>query len=260
MPATAMPKCLVVQHVAPESPWAIGDALGRAGVTVDLCRVFAGDDVPVRCDPYAGVVVMGGPMSATSDDGFPSRRAELTLLRDALDGGVPTLGVCLGAQLVALAAEAPVFPGADGPEIGWAPVTLSASCREDALLAGLPDRLPVLHWHGDTFELPTGAHHLASSARYPNQAFRVGDTAWGLQFHLEVTAPAVAAFLGAFAEEAALAPGGADAVRRDTPGCLAALHTARDLVLRRFAALVAAGPGAAAPDGSRRRFANISDS
>ena len=91
--------CLVVPHVVPEPAWAIGDALSRVGTGVDVRRTFGGDPIPLDASGYAGVVVMGGPMSACSDDGFPSWRAEVALLAEALVCGTPTLGVCLGAQL-----------------------------------------------------------------------------------------------------------------------------------------------------------------
>ena len=173
---------------------------------------------------------------------------------------VPTLGVCLGAQLLALAAGGSVYPGADGPEIGWSYVELSSGRADDALLAGLPERVPVLHWHGDTFDPPPDAEHLAHSDRYPNQAFRLGPVAWGLQFHLEVTLAAVEGFLREFTADAAGAPGGAPSIRRATVPSLETLRPWRDLVFDRFAALVAAGTGAAASDGSRHRFAHISES
>ena len=233
-----MTNCLVVQHVAPESAWAIGDALVRAGIEPDVRRMFAGDALPPDASGHDGVVVMGGPMSAASDDGFATRRAELALLADALGRAVPTLGVCLGAQLLAAAAGATVGPGADGPEIGWAPVDLAPDAVSDRLFAGLPERLTVLHWHGDAFDLPPDAHRLAGSVRYPIQAFRVGAAAWGVQFHVEVTAAAVEGMVRAFSEEAALAAGGAAAIRRTTPEALAALAPWRDLVFDRFTAMV----------------------
>jgi len=249
-----MTKCLVIQHVAAESAWAIGDALDRAGVVLDVRRADAGDPIPTDAADYDGIVVMGGPMSAVSDDGFPSRRAELAVLTDALAIGRPTLGVCLGAQLLALATGATVRLGESGPEIGWAPVELSPHADGDALLNGLPRHIVVLHWHGDTYELPAAAVYLAGSERYRNQAFRVGEAAWGLQFHLEVTAPAVDAFVAAFGDEADGMPGGAAAIRRATPRALDALGPWRELVFDRFARLVAGVEG----DGSRDRFADIS--
>ena len=235
-----MPNCLVVQHVAPESAFAIDEALLAAGVTVDTRRVFDGDDIPPDTAGLDGVVVMGGPMSVNSSKGFPSRDAEVSLLADALRSGIPTLGVCLGAQLLAVAAGGAVAPNAHGPEIGWAPIRLAPACTDDPLLAGLPPTLTVLHWHGESFTVPPGGRLLVSGTSYPNQAFRIGDMAWGVQFHLEVTAEAVEGFLRAFAADTAGVPGGAEAVRGATPAALAALAPARDLVCTRFAGLVAA--------------------
>jgi GMP synthase-like glutamine amidotransferase len=255
-----MTSCLVVQHVAAEPPWAIGAALTRAGVATDVRRPCGGDALPSDASCHDGVVVMGGPMSACSDEGFASRPAEVDLLRDALARGVPTLGVCLGAQLLALAAGARVYRGADGPEVGWSGVDLLAARDDDALFTGFPSRLPVLHWHGDTFDLPPGARHLARDGHYPNQAFRVGQAAWGLQFHLEVTPAAVDGLLDAFPVDAAVAPGGAAAIDEATAPSLDRLIPWRDLAFDRFAALVAAGTGAAAPGGSRHGFVNISES
>jgi GMP synthase-like glutamine amidotransferase len=239
-PPSPMANCLIIQHVAPESAFALEDALVRAGVHVDTRRVFAGDPVPAEVAGWDGLVVMGGPVSAASDEGFPSRPTELALLADALRAGVPTLGVCLGAQLLALAGGGPVYSGERGPEIGWSPVSLVAARHDDPLLAGLPDELTVLQWHGDTFGLPPGGQLLASSERYPNQAFRLGDAAWGLQFHLEVTAAAVEGFAAAFGADAEGLPGGLDAIRSATPDALGVLARWRDIVGDRFAALVAA--------------------
>ena len=233
-----MPLCLVVQHVKPEGPYAFGTALERAGGIVERCRVFDGDRVPDDAAGLDGLVVMGGPVSATSDDDFPSRRSELALLADALDRGVPVLGVCLGAQLLALATGGSVRAGTAGAEIGWASVELTAASDTDPLLAGTDPRPNVLHWHLDTFDLPPGATHLASSARYPNQAFRVGERAWGLQYHLEVDRPAVEGFLAAFADDARAAGADPEAIWEATDSALEALAVTRDLVAGRFAGLV----------------------
>jgi GMP synthase-like glutamine amidotransferase len=235
-----MSTCLVVQHVAPESAFALEEALLAAGVDVDTRRVFAGDAIPRDTAGFDGMLFMGGPMSATSDEGFPSRDAEVRLLSEALRIGVPTLGVCLGAQLLAIAGGGAVFRGTYGPEIGWSSVRLAAACGDDRLFAGLPDSLTVLQWHGETFEPPPGSHGLATGKPYANQAFRIGDTAWGVQFHLEVTAAAVDDFMTAFAADLDNVPGAAAALRADTPGAVAELATARDLVCGRFASIVAA--------------------
>jgi GMP synthase-like glutamine amidotransferase len=235
-----VPKCLVMQHAAPESPFAIADALRDAGIEIELCRVFAGDQLPSRIEAFDGLVVMGGPMSAASDDGFPTRDAEIDLIAGAVRAGIPTLGICLGAQLLAVAGNGSVYPGARGPEIGWGPVRLDAACRDDPLFCGLPEELTVLHWHGDTYDLPPGSQHLISNATYAQQAFRMADVAWGIQFHLEVDEAAVAGFVAEFGREAEAAPGGADAIRAATPAAVARLAQVRATVCDRFAELVSA--------------------
>jgi GMP synthase-like glutamine amidotransferase len=239
--AILMPSCLVVQHAEPEGPYAIGEALAAAGVDVVRWRTYAAESLPRRLDELDGLVVMGGPMSATSDDGFPTRSDELELLVEAVDLGLPVLGVCLGAQLLALAGGGRVMAGRAGPEIGWAPVRFGAVAADDALFSAVPTELTVLHWHGDTYDLPPGAVHLASSASYPQQAFRLGNQAWGLQFHVEVDEVAVDAFVDAFGHEALAADTTPAAIRAATPGALTALVPQRREVLARFAALVAAG-------------------
>jgi GMP synthase-like glutamine amidotransferase len=231
----------VIQHVEPEGPSVLGDVLVAAGVRLRMCRVYAGDTVPTDCSGLAGLVVMGGPMSAASDEGFPTRQAELGLLKQAVESELPILGICLGAQLLALAAGGGVFKGDAGPEIGWGDVELAPKATYDELLAGLPSRLRVLHWHGDTFEPPADAHRLAGSAAYPQQAFRIGPCAWGLQFHLEVDVAAVDGFAGAFEAEASDAGIDVGEIVRDAGSALAALSPARGLVLQRFADLVVRG-------------------
>ena len=164
---------------SPRVQYAIGDALERAQVEVDLRRVYSGRALPASLHSHAGLVLMGGPMSATDDQGFPSRREEIALLRQAVERGLPVLGVCLGAQLLALAAGGSVFKDARGPEIGWGEVELTAEASDDALFSALPEKLDVLHWHGDTFTLPDGAIHLAHGGSYekpglPSRGGRLG--------------------------------------------------------------------------------------
>ena len=228
----------MVQHLPAEGPAAVADALARAGAKACLHRCdLAGPPPPL--DGFAGLVVMGGTMAAHTDDGFPTRRDELTLLADALERQVPTLGICLGAQLLAVAAGARAYPGAAGLEIGWLPVDLSPAAADDPLFADIAGPLTVLHWHGDTFDLPVGSVHLGSSERYKHQAFRQGPAAWGLQFHLEVDLATVDAFVTEDTGEAGAAPGGAAGLLADAPAHLRALAPQRDLLLDRFAALVA---------------------
>jgi GMP synthase-like glutamine amidotransferase len=181
---------------------------------------------------------MGGPMSANSDEGFPSRKAELALLADAVERAVPTIGVCLGAQLLALATGGAVHRGETGAEIGWGPVNLEPACKGDPLFDGVPASLTVMHWHGETYDMPAGAEHLLSNGRYANQGFRTGPAAWGVQFHLEVTEAAVDGLLDAFPQDAEEADGGATAIRSASPDVLAELAPWSGVVFTRFATLV----------------------
>ncbi|MBA2642531.1 MAG: type 1 glutamine amidotransferase [Actinobacteria bacterium] len=134
---------------------------------------------------FDAIVAMGGPMSATDDAELPWLTGEKRLIREAVHGGIPFWGVCLGVQLLAASLGARVYPG-DEPEVGLLPVTLTDEARDDPVFADAPSELVTLQWHGDTFDLPEGAVRLASSPFYANQAFRFS-RAYGVQFHLEVS-------------------------------------------------------------------------
>ncbi|MGI5460249.1 methyltransferase domain-containing protein [Streptomyces sp. CA-249302] len=222
----------IVEHAPQEGPYALGTALEAAGLPTRVCRTWAGDPVPETADDIVALVVMGGAMAAYED--FPGRTAELALLRAALDAEVPVLGICLGAQLLAIAAGGAAKPGS-GAQVGWGEVRTVEAVHADPLFTAVPERLRVLHWHSDTMDLPAGATLLASCDRYPVQAFRVGGSAWGIQFHLELDEEGVKAFAAAFPEEAATEPG----LVESAPAELAALARHRDGVFKRFAAFVA---------------------
>ena len=130
------------------------------------------------------LVVMGGPISVNDVDRFHYLGDEVEVIRKRIERGLPTLGICLGAQLIARALGASVAPMA-GPEIGWGPLTLTQA-GVAAPLRHL--RSPVLHWHGEAFELPEGCASLASTSKCANQAFAVGSHTLALQFHIEVGA------------------------------------------------------------------------
>jgi GMP synthase-like glutamine amidotransferase len=231
-----MPSVLVVQHAEIESTAALEPILREQGCELAVVRPDLGDPVPADLSEHSGLIVMGGMMSATSDDGFRSRLAEIALLRAALDTAAPVIGICLGAQLLAAAAGGAVYAGPE-PEIGWKPVTFTDAAATDPLFAGLAGPLTVLHWHGDTFDVPADAIHLASSAQYPSQAFRMGETAWGLQFHVEVDEVQVERFIEESGGEVPGAPGGADAIRRDARAAAPQLVAVQQQIATRFARL-----------------------
>ncbi len=177
----------VIQHVAHEGPGSIATAVGEAGGRVNTVRIDRGERVP---DPAAvsamtGLVVMGGPMGVHDELGW--LEDERALLRAAVRIGLPVLGICLGAQQLAAALGAPVTKG-PSPELGVGEVHLRVGALDDPLFGPAPSPLPCVHWHSDTFELPAGAVLLAGNDAYEHQAFRVGERAYGLQFHVEMTA------------------------------------------------------------------------
>ena len=189
---------LVVQHVAIEQPGLIGDVLRRRDVEMRL--IHADESLPEDAAREAcGIIVLGGPMGVYEADRHPRLREEIAMLERAVADGKPVLGICLGSQLLAAALGARVYRG-PRKELGWFDVTLQPAAREDGLLRNAPPRFTALHWHGDVFDLPAGARHLASSEQTVHQAF-VHGRAWGLLFHLEATPAQVAAMARAFPEE-----------------------------------------------------------
>lgn len=195
------PRALVVQHVAAEPPNLIAAALEAEGIALDVARVDRGEALPVDAGGLSALVIMGGPMGVADAGRLEHLRHEMRLLESALRLGVPALGVCLGSQLLAHVLGARVAP-TGSLELGWLPVSLTAEVAGDPLLGACPPRFTALHWHGDAFDLPRGAVHLARSDRTAVQAFRHG-RAWGLLFHLEADATQVEEMARTFAEDVA---------------------------------------------------------
>ena len=188
-----------------------GDAVTARGYRLDEWRMAAGGPPARPLVEYGAVLTFGGGMQVDQEDRYPWLRDEDDLLRELLAAGTPVLGVCLGAQLVAKAAGAAVYEAAE-PEIGWIPVELSDAAAEDPVFARLPRRFLSFQWHYYTYELPASAVELARSAACP-QAFRLGDAAWAIQFHAEVTADQLR---GWAAGKDGDIPGGAAALLADT--------------------------------------------
>jgi GMP synthase (glutamine-hydrolysing) len=202
---------LVVQHVSWESPHRILDAF--EGIEVRTAHPLDGDDLPDPAD-LAGAVLMGGPMGVGETGAHPGLAAEREWLSAAIGSGLPILGVCLGAQLIAAALGAEVKPGW-APEIGFATVRIRDP--GDPVVGGLAPDTAVLHWHGDVFDLPEGAELLAWAAQTSVEAFRAG-SAWGVLFHPEADAALIESWLAVpeMAAEAvdALGPDSASILRR----------------------------------------------
>lgn len=178
-------KVVALRHVAFEDLGSLATAIGHAGG--ELRYVEAGIENLKTLDPLEPdlLVVLGGPLGAYEDSDYPFLSDEVSILQARLEEDRPTLGICLGAQLMARALGARVYPGT-GKEIGWAPLTLVNTQQLPAFRYFDREATSVLHWHGDTFDLPAGATLLASTSNYRNQAFKYGKRSLGLQFHPEV--------------------------------------------------------------------------
>ncbi|MDX6581233.1 MAG: hypothetical protein QOI10_417 [Solirubrobacterales bacterium] len=178
-------RVLVLQHIACEHPGVFSEVMRERGDEAVAVELDRGEELPDWRE-FDAVLAMGGPMGAGDDADHPWLAPERELVRDAVDAGRPFLGVCLGVQLLAAALGARVYE-AERPEVGLLEVELTAEGRDDPLFTGVADLPVTLQWHGDTFDLPDGAVRLARSPMAENQAFRVGEHAYGIQFHLEVT-------------------------------------------------------------------------
>jgi GMP synthase-like glutamine amidotransferase len=221
-----MAKLQVLQHVAMEGPARIGDVARRLGLEVAVHRLYDGAPVPRALAPDDVLVVMGGSMGVgdIGDARWPFLAAEAELLAAVLPKGQPVLGVCLGAQLMAHALGARVYPCTVGDpparhrEVGWGAITFTAAPDAEPALAGVDTSEAVLHWHGDTFDLPAGAVRLASTLACENQMFRFGRRAYALQFHVEVDGGDVVRWVEEDADfvRAANGPGGAARIVADT--------------------------------------------
>ena len=233
-----MPDVRILQHVRPEPPGTIVEALDDRGLSHRTTQIFRDDPVPDALDADA-LVVMGGPMGVGDLDDRPHLMRELDLIEQALQDDRPVLGVCLGSQLLAHVLGAEVH-SAPTKEIGWGDVCLTGAAADDALFRGIDDPFTAFHWHGDAFAVPEGAVGLARTAQTEHQAFRYGDTAYGLLFHLEVTPKTVAGMTTAFQDE--LAEEGVDgaALRRDAMTHEPALRATAHAVFGRWADLVTA--------------------
>ncbi|HXG61746.1 MAG TPA: type 1 glutamine amidotransferase [Planctomycetota bacterium] len=205
---------IVIQHVPFEGPGLWAEEAERRGIPLRVVRTDRSDPVPdpSGLDAFGGLIVMGGPMSVRDAPRLKHLDLERRLLAEAARRGIPAVGVCLGAQLLASAFGAEVYPG-PAPEIGFGSVRLTEEGRRDPVL-GPEAELPVFHWHGETFDLPRGAVWLARSEAYPHQAFRIGANAYGLQFHVELNAPLAEAWAPHLPEGVRIVPSERESVER----------------------------------------------
>ena len=215
--ARQMKSAVAIRHVAFEDLGTFAPVLAEAGYAVRYVEAADGlAEAEVWADPDL-LVVLGGPIGAYEEAAYPFLEDELRLVEARVAAGRPLLGICLGAQIIARGLGARVYPG-PVKEIGWAPVRLtpegSASCLRHA------GEMPVLHWHGDTFDLPDGATRLASSEHYENQAFAYGASVLALQFHLEAEPARLERWFVGHAAEIAATPGSTSPACAATADCM----------------------------------------
>jgi len=179
-------KILIVKHVGNEGPGLVGTYFESQGWPMELVDFSNGDMLPGSLEGIAAVVALGGTMSVYEEERCPFLKKEDDFITRLIVEDIPFLGICLGAQLLAKACQAGVFK-ANAEEIGWHTVNVTDEGKQDTLFYGLPRSLRVFQWHSDTFEVPEGGSLLVRGKTCKNQAFRVGNCAYGLQFHIEAT-------------------------------------------------------------------------
>jgi GMP synthase (glutamine-hydrolysing) len=221
-----MSRIVVVQHVSYEGPGRLALFAREMGHTLDVIHAYRGDPIPRSLGDARALILLGGPMGVYEAEQYPHLVDEMALARTAVASESPVLAICLGSQLLAAAHGADVRPSGQ-QEIGFADVTLARAAETDPLFDGVPRTFAPMHWHGDVFDLPRGATLLASSAMTAHQAFRLGDRAWGLLFHLEVDL--------AWLEATRIDPA---VLRAHAPSALAAVEAVSRTVLTRFLSLV----------------------
>jgi GMP synthase (glutamine-hydrolysing) len=243
----AMASLQVLQHVAMEGPARIASVAEDLGLGVAVHRLYDGAPVPKSVAPGDVLVVMGGSMGVgdVGDARWPFLAAEAELLSTVLRKGTAVIGICLGAQLMAHALGARVYPCTVGDpparhrEVGWGAVTFTAPAADEPALLGMDDSEVVLHWHGDTFDLPEGSVRLASTLPCPNQMFRYGRRAFALQFHVEIEAPEVERWAREDADfvRTANGPGGAARILDDTARLMPRHRRVGDRLIRNVLSL-----------------------
>ena len=177
---------LVVKHVEQEGPGMLAKSFEDAGWSLVTVELGKGDALPEHLDGFAAVVLLGGPMNVYQEEAYPFLRDEDRFIKEVLKEEIPFLGICLGAQLLAKACNAPVMKAVQ-KEMGWYTVDLTQKGRQDRLFRQLKGPVTVFQWHEDTFEVPDGGSLLCVSDVVRNQAFRIGSCAYALQFHVEAS-------------------------------------------------------------------------
>jgi GMP synthase (glutamine-hydrolysing) len=218
---------LVLSHVAFEDLGSLEAPLRERGFLIESVLAATARFPLPQAEACDLLVVLGGPIGVYDDQDYPFLIDEIACIRERLAARKPILGICLGAQLMAAALCARVYPGQQGAEIGWSPLEAALNADIPAWFAPLlAPGVFVFHWHGDTFDLPHGSLSLAKSKMYENQAFAIGNFALGLQFHPEVSAAGLESWYVGHASELHHAGIAAVSLRHEAQEYAAALEEA----------------------------------
>jgi GMP synthase (glutamine-hydrolysing) len=185
-----MRNILVLQHVAHEILGTLNPLLKQHGLRIRYVNFHRDPNAQPSLDGYNGLIILGGPMGVYEQDKHPHLKIELKLIEEALKKNIPVLGICLGAQMLAHVLKADVKKG-EHKELGWHDVHLKECASKDPLFEHFKSTEKIFQLHGDFFEIPKSTEHLAFSKIFDGQAFRYGQKAYGMQFHLEVDAAMV---------------------------------------------------------------------
>ncbi|MEK6590981.1 MAG: type 1 glutamine amidotransferase [Nitrospinota bacterium] len=209
-------KVLMLKHINVEGGGTIEDYLLSNGWEIDRRELQDGGEIPLKL-PYDAILILGGPMNVYEEDRYPFLRDEDRLIKDAIKKEIPTLGICLGAQLIAKAAGAKVTKNKI-KEIGWYKVNLTEAGKKDPVFKGIGENFDVFQWHGDTFGIPEQGTLLTTAELCTNQALKVGKNIYGLQFHMEVTEDMIYKWIDTYDEELNSLKGVIDVekIRKDT--------------------------------------------
>ena len=230
-----MRRLLVFQHVSFEILGTLHPLLKTRGFRIRYANFGRHPHAQPEIARYNGLVVLGGPMNVDDLERHPHLAVEVELIQQAIEQGLPVLGICLGAQLIAKALGAPVHANG-GKEIGWYEVSPTPAAKDDPLFGAFGEGEKIFQWHSDIFALPTGAVQLATSRTCHHQAFRYGTNVYGLQFHLEVDERLIERWLTVPAHCAELDEGRIDpeVIRHETTLYLHRARHLSDQVFGRF--------------------------
>jgi len=234
---------LFIKNIDIEGPDTLGPYFEQQGYRTHVIDLSAGGVLPSTLEGVEAVIVLGGPMNVYEEDRFPYLREEDRFIRKVLQEDIPYLGICLGSQLLAKAAGARVGKS-PSREIGFDAVRLTDAGRADPLFAGLPEQFDVFQWHEDMFDVPDRGILLSSSSLCPHQAVRVGENAYGLQFHVEITDKSIREWSDRyFQHDQPLLRGRKEEMLAQYRRVRESFHDTAGLMFRNFAAIVAARNG-----------------